>query len=236
MPSTDTIAAVATAVAPGQGGIAVIRLSGPAAEATGRSVVHCPGRQEWGSHRVVYGHVIDGEGRRLDEVLLLLMRGPRSFTGEDVVEIHCHGGVIAVQRVLEQVLRQPGVRRAQPGEFSQRAVLNGRLDLTRAEAVKLRGPRISRSSTSSRRRPLPSITWPYTTRCDPHSCRPGQCTTLRPVASAAGPERRITAMPPCPGATAVATAAIVSVLGTAVAAGDPYLGSCLLYTSDAADE
>ena len=55
MPSTDTIAAVATAVAPGQGGIAVIRLSGPAAEATGRSVVHCPGRQEWGSHRVVYG-------------------------------------------------------------------------------------------------------------------------------------------------------------------------------------
>ncbi|MEC8731664.1 MAG: tRNA uridine-5-carboxymethylaminomethyl(34) synthesis GTPase MnmE, partial [Cyanobacteriota bacterium] len=135
MPSTDTIAAVATAVAPGQGGIAVIRLSGPAAEATGRSVVHCPGQQEWGSHRVVYGHVIDGEGRRLDEVLLLLMRGPRSFTGEDVVEIHCHGGVIAVQRVLEQVLRQPGVRRAQPGEFSQRAVLNGRLDLTRAEAV-----------------------------------------------------------------------------------------------------
>ena len=135
VPSTDTIAAVATAVAPGQGGIAVIRLSGPAAEATGRSVVQCPGRQEWGSHRVVYGHVIDGEGRRLDEVLLLLMRGPRSFTGEDVVEIHCHGGVMAVQRVLEQVLRQSGVRRAQPGEFSQRAVLNGRLDLTRAEAV-----------------------------------------------------------------------------------------------------
>ena len=135
MLSTDTIAAVATAVAPGQGGIAVIRLSGPAAEATGRSVVHCPGRQEWGSHRVAYGHVIDGEGRRLDEVLLVLMRGPRSFTGEDVVEIHCHGGVIAVQRVLEQVLRRPGVRRAQPGEFSQRAVLNGRLDLTRAEAV-----------------------------------------------------------------------------------------------------
>ena len=123
MPSTDTIAAVATAVAPGQGGIAVIRLSGPAAEATGRSVVHCPGRQEWGSHRVVYGHVIDGEGRRLDEVLLLLMRGPRSLTGEDVVEIHCHGGVIAVQRVLEQVLQQPGVRRAQPGEFSQRILL-----------------------------------------------------------------------------------------------------------------
>ena len=83
----------------------------------------------------MYGHVIDGEGRRLDEVLLLLMRGPRSFTGEDVVEIHCHGGVVAVQQVLERVLAHPGVRRALPGEFSQRAVLNGRLDLTRAEAV-----------------------------------------------------------------------------------------------------
>ena len=135
VPSTDTIAAVATAVAPGQGGIAVIRISGPVAETTGRFVVSCPGQQEWGSHRVVYGHVTDERGRRLDEVLMLLMRAPRSFTGEDVVEIHCHGGVIAVQQVLEQVLHQPGVRAALPGEFSQRAVLNGRLDLTRAEAV-----------------------------------------------------------------------------------------------------
>ena len=63
------------------------------------------------------------------------MRAPRSFTGEDVVEIHCHGGVMAVQQVMERVLEQPGVRRALPGEFSQRAVLNGRLDLTQAEAV-----------------------------------------------------------------------------------------------------
>ena len=127
---------MATAVAPGQGGIAVIRLSGPDAEATGRAVVVCPGQQDWNSHRILYGHVLDANrSRRLDEVLLLLMRGPRSFTGEDVVEIHCHGGVIAVQRVLERVLAQPGVRRALPGEFSQRAVLNGRLDLTRAEAI-----------------------------------------------------------------------------------------------------
>ena len=134
--ASDTIAAVATAVVPGQGGIAVIRVSGPAAEDVGRSIVQVPGRQDWESHRVVYGHVLDAAGqRRLDEVLLLLMRGPRSFTGEDVVEIHCHGGVMAVQRVLERVLEQPGVRRALPGEFSQRAVLNGRLDLTRAEAV-----------------------------------------------------------------------------------------------------
>ena len=102
----------------------------------GRTVVTCPGQQSWDSHRVVYGYVADADGqRRLDEVLMLLMRGPRSFTGEDVVEIHCHGGVIAVQRVLERVLAQPGVRRALPGEFSQRAVLNGRLDLTRAEAI-----------------------------------------------------------------------------------------------------
>ena len=127
---------MATAVAPGQGGIAVVRVSGPAAEGVGRSVVHVPGRQDWQSHRVLYGHVLDADGqRRLDEVLLLLMRGPRSFTGEDVVEIHCHGGVIAVQQVLERVLAHPGVRRALPGEFSQRAVLNGRLDLTRAEAI-----------------------------------------------------------------------------------------------------
>ena len=134
--ASDTIAAVATAVAPGQGGIAVIRISGPAAEQTGRAVVRCPGQQEWASHRILYGHVADATGQqRLDEVLLLLMRQPRSFTGEDVVEIHCHGGLIAVQQVLERVLAQPGVRRALPGEFSQRAVLNGRLDLTRAEAI-----------------------------------------------------------------------------------------------------
>ena len=136
MPPLDTIAAVATAVAPGQGGIAVIRLSGPVAEQVAQAVVQCPGHQEWGSHRILYGHVmaVDGQ-RRLDEVLLLLMRAPRSFTGEDVVEIHCHGGVMAVQQVMERVLEHPGVRRALPGEFSQRAVLNGRLDLTQAEAV-----------------------------------------------------------------------------------------------------
>ncbi len=144
LPDSTTIAAIATAVAPGQGGIAVIRISGPQAEAVGRAVVQAPGQQVWGSHRVIYGHVIAGEGgveggvnvgHVIDEVLLLLMKAPRSFTAEDVVEIHCHGGLIAVQQVLERVLDQPGVRRALPGEFSQRAVLNGRLDLTRAEAI-----------------------------------------------------------------------------------------------------
>jgi tRNA modification GTPase len=132
----DTIAAVATAVAPGQGGIAVIRLSGPQAQSAVQAITQFPGAQEWASHRVLYGHVMAADGHeRLDEVLVLVMQAPRSFTAEDVVEIHCHGGVIAVQRVLARVLEQAGVRRALPGEFSQRAVLNGRLDLTRAEAI-----------------------------------------------------------------------------------------------------
>ncbi|KZR88940.1 tRNA uridine-5-carboxymethylaminomethyl(34) synthesis GTPase MnmE [Synechococcus sp. MIT S9508] len=132
----QTIAAVATAVAPGQGGIAVIRLSGPDAQRAVSEIACFPGAQLWESHRVLYGHVMAADGvERLDEVLVLLMLAPRSFTAEDVVEIHCHGGVMAVQRVMARVLEQPGIRRALPGEFSQRAVLKGRLDLTRAEAI-----------------------------------------------------------------------------------------------------
>ena len=131
-----TIAAVATAVAPGQGGIAVIRLSGPDSQRAVRAITSFPGEQVWESHRVLYGHVMAADGlERLDEVLVLLMQAPRSYTAEDVTEIHCHGGVMAVQRVMARVLEQPGIRRALPGEFSQRAVLNGRLDLTRAEAI-----------------------------------------------------------------------------------------------------
>ena len=131
-----SIAAIATAVAPGQGGIAVIRLSGPRAVRAVAAITLIPGQQVWESHRVLYGYVVAAGGaERLDEVLVLVMLAPRSFTGEDVVEIHCHGGVIAVQQVLARVLEQPGMRRALPGEFSQRAVLNGRLDLTRAEAI-----------------------------------------------------------------------------------------------------
>ncbi|MFM7651794.1 MAG: tRNA uridine-5-carboxymethylaminomethyl(34) synthesis GTPase MnmE, partial [Vulcanococcus sp.] len=131
----DTIAAVATATAAGEGSVAIVRLSGPQAEAIGRSLFVAPGQQEWDSHRVLYGHVCDPlTGERVDEALLLLMRAPRSFTRETVVELHCHGGLICVQRVLELVLAA-GARRALPGEFSQRAFLNGRLDLTRAEAI-----------------------------------------------------------------------------------------------------
>jgi len=131
----DTIAAIATAVAPGEGSVAIVRLSGPDAEAIGRRLFVAPGEQPWESHRVLYGHVVDpASGERVDEALLLLMKAPRSFTREDVVEFHCHGGLICVQRVLELVLAA-GARRAGAGEFSQRAFLHGRLDLTRAEAV-----------------------------------------------------------------------------------------------------
>lgn len=132
---SDTIAAIATAVAAGAGSVAIVRLSGPGAEPIGRRLFQAPGCQVWESHRVLYGHVVDpASGERVDEALLLLMRAPRSFTREDVVELHCHGGLEAVRRVLELVLAA-GARRAQPGEFSQRAFLNGRLDLTRAEAL-----------------------------------------------------------------------------------------------------
>jgi tRNA modification GTPase len=135
MHATDTIAAIATAVAPGQGSVAIVRISGPAAEAIGRRLFRAPGAQVWESHRVLYGHVVDpASGERVDEALLLLMKAPRSFTREDVVELHGHGGLVAVRRVLELVLAA-GARRALPGEFSQRAFLNGRLDLTRAEAI-----------------------------------------------------------------------------------------------------
>ena len=131
----DTIAAVATAIAPGEGSVAIVRVSGPEAEAIGQRLFAAPGDQPWESHRVLYGHVCDpASGERVDEALLLLMRAPRSFTRETVVEFHCHGGLISVQRVLELVLAS-GARRALPGEFSQRAFLNGRLDLTRAEAI-----------------------------------------------------------------------------------------------------
>jgi tRNA modification GTPase len=131
----DTIAAVATAVAAGEGSVAIVRISGPAAAAIGHRLFVAPGHQPWHSHRVLYGHVVDpSTAERVDEALLLWMQAPRSFTREDVVELHCHGGLVAVQRVLELVLAA-GARRAEPGEFSQRAFLNGRLDLTRAEAI-----------------------------------------------------------------------------------------------------
>jgi tRNA modification GTPase len=134
----DTIAAIATPQ--GEGGIGTIRISGPrAAEILAELFVPASGKvppvEEIESHRLVFGFVRDPEsGERVDEVLAVLMRAPHSYTREDVVEIDCHGGVVPVQRVLGLCLRE-GARLAQPGEFTLRAFLNGRLDLAQAEAV-----------------------------------------------------------------------------------------------------
>lgn len=132
----DTISAIATAI--GEGGIGIIRLSGQKsitiADRLFRSVKGQPAH-ELPSHFVAYGHVVEaGTETIIDECLLIIMRNPKSYTREDVVEIHCHGGPVPLKRILEQTLIA-GARLAEPGEFTKRAFLNGRLDLTQAEAV-----------------------------------------------------------------------------------------------------
>jgi tRNA modification GTPase len=131
----DTIAAISTAV--GEGGIAIIRVSGPdAIEGTARIFRSRTDLTDAATHTVHYGHIIDPKtGEQVEEVIVTVMRGPRSFTAEDVVEINAHGGVVAVKKVLDQVLLQDGFRIAEPGEFTKRAFLNGRIDLMQAEAV-----------------------------------------------------------------------------------------------------
>jgi len=131
----DTIAAVSTP--PGQGGIGIVRLSGPLALPILRSVFRGPdGRpaEAFPPQRLRYGRIVDTDGAPLDEVLAVFMAAPRTYTREDVAEIHCHGGHAAVREVLRRVI-QEGARPAEPGEFTVRAFLNGRIDLTRAEAV-----------------------------------------------------------------------------------------------------
>ena len=135
MQSGDTIAAIATAIVPDQGSIGVVRLSGPEALTIAKVLFDAPGNQTWESHRILYGYVRDPQTQTaIDEALLLLMLAPRSYTKEDVVEFQCHGGIISIQQVLQLCLKQ-GARLAQPGEFSLRAFLNGRLDLTQAESI-----------------------------------------------------------------------------------------------------
>ncbi|MDP1510743.1 tRNA uridine-5-carboxymethylaminomethyl(34) synthesis GTPase MnmE [Paenibacillus sp. CMAA1739] len=131
---SDTIAAIATAV--GEGGIAVVRVSGPEAvtevEALFRSKTPLSKAL---THTVHYGHIIDPQSQeKVEEVLVTVMRAPRSFTTEDVVEISTHGGVVAVKRVMDLLLQQK-IRLAEPGEFTKRAFLNGRIDLSQAEGV-----------------------------------------------------------------------------------------------------
>ncbi|MBD2209802.1 tRNA uridine-5-carboxymethylaminomethyl(34) synthesis GTPase MnmE [Nostoc linckia FACHB-104] len=133
--TTGTIAAIATAVVPQQGSVGIVRVSGSQAIAIAQILFHAPGRQVWESHRILYGYIRHPQSKKLvDEALLLIMQAPRSYTREDVVEFHCHGGIMAVQQVLQLCLEN-GARLAQPGEFTLRAFLNGRLDLTQAEGI-----------------------------------------------------------------------------------------------------
>ncbi len=128
----DTIAAIATP--PGEGGIGIVRLSGaqahPIAQVVFRPLHPGPLRP----YRLRYGHVVEASGAPIDEALCAYMRAPRSFTREDVIEISCHGGALSVQLTLARVL-EAGARLARPGEFTLRAFLNGRIDLTQAEAT-----------------------------------------------------------------------------------------------------
>lgn len=131
----DTIAAIATAMT--ASGIGIIRMSGPKSRKIVQKVYRSKGGRKQiekePSHTIHYGFIYDGEDE-IDEVLVMLMDGPRSYTGEDTVEIDCHGGVLAMKRVLETVIKY-GARPAEPGEFTKRAFLNGRIDLSQAEAV-----------------------------------------------------------------------------------------------------
>lgn len=133
--SGDTIAAIATAIVPQQGSVGIVRLSGADATAIARQIFQIAGQQPWESHRILYGYIRDPEsGSLIDEALLLPMLAPRSYTREDVVELHCHGGLMPVQQTLQLCIRA-GARLAEPGEFTLRAFLNGRLDLSQAESI-----------------------------------------------------------------------------------------------------
>ena len=130
----DTIAAISTAI--GEAGIAIVRMSGDNSiniidkifvSASGIKMADAENR------KFMYGHIFDGD-KKIDEVLVVKMKGPHSYTAEDIVEIHCHGGVVSVKRILNLILSK-GVRLAERGEFTKRGFLNGRIDLTQAEAV-----------------------------------------------------------------------------------------------------
>jgi len=133
----DTIAAIATPL--GTGGISIVKVSGPQAIDAVAQIFRArdPRRQlqRLGSQRIAYGHICDRDQETpIDEVLVSVLRGPRSYTGEDVVEVNCHGGVMVTGAVMD-LLQALGVRCAEPGEFTRRAFLNGRIDLTQAEAT-----------------------------------------------------------------------------------------------------
>jgi tRNA modification GTPase len=132
----DTIAAISTPM--GEGAIAIVRLSGDEAFDIGAKVfrgMKGTSMKEFASHTIHYGHIIDPDTEQVvEEVMVSVMRGPKTFTREDIIEINCHGGLVSVNKVLQLVLKQ-GARLAEPGEFTKRAFLNGRIDLSQAEAV-----------------------------------------------------------------------------------------------------
>ncbi|WP_296835048.1 tRNA uridine-5-carboxymethylaminomethyl(34) synthesis GTPase MnmE [Marvinbryantia sp.] len=130
----DTIAAISTGMT--SSGIGIVRISGPEAFAVADRMYRAKSEKrlsEMPTHTIQYGFIADGD-EVIDEVLVMLMRAPRSFTAEDTVEINCHGGVYAMKRILELAVKS-GARLAEPGEFTRRAFLNGRIDLSQAEAV-----------------------------------------------------------------------------------------------------
>ena len=131
----DTIAAISTA--PGEGAIGIVRISGEDAIRIADEVYRLKEKRlkEQPSHTIHYGHIVDPKNAEvIDEVMVTVLRAPKTFTREDVVEINCHGGIVAINRILQLVLRM-GARLAEPGEFTKRAFLNGRIDLSQAEAV-----------------------------------------------------------------------------------------------------
>src|SRR5699024_7634583 len=129
----DTITAISTPI--GEGAISIVRLSGPEAVEIANQIYRGKDLTEVDSHTIHYGKIMDPETNTIaEEVMVSVMKAPKTFTREDVVEINCHGGIVAVNRVLEIVLTQ-GARLAEPGEFTKRAFLNGRIDLSQAEAV-----------------------------------------------------------------------------------------------------
>ena len=131
---TDTIAAIATAMT--SSGIGIVRISGDEAVSITDRIFEMKNQkklEDMSTHTIHYGHIHDGD-EVIDEVMVLLMRGPKSYTREDTVEIDCHGGVYVMKRILETVIKY-GARPAEPGEFTKRAFLNGRIDLSQAESV-----------------------------------------------------------------------------------------------------
>ena len=129
----DTIAAISTPV--GEGGISIIRISGDDAIPVAQKIYRGKDLSKVQTNTINYGHVIDPDSdAEVEEVMVWVMRAPHTYTCEDVVEINCHGGLLATNRILQLVLSY-GARMAEPGEFTKRAFLNGRLDLSQSEAV-----------------------------------------------------------------------------------------------------